>query len=222
LFTIAQDTKAYATARGKILIYDNDANPSELVNVVVKSYDSKTSSDGLSPGIKYYIYMGLRRSDFIDSSNTDIEANLKAQLISAYPSIQLSDIYISGTPNETLYNRMITNGVMVNVLFVIILNSYHMLLLFLLNSHHFVTMFSKTYWMMDKLFSNIFYEPIYSTPLFLLQLVFDVMGIALSYHLLTQVGKIKMGIVVTLFLLLGTFILLLFFLFVNINMDFSS
>jgi hypothetical protein len=114
LFEIAQDTKAFAVTTGKILIYDNDADPTELVNIVLMPNGSEKYPKRLTPGIKFYVYRGLRRSDFIVNVNGTDELNstFKNLFASSYPTLTLSDVYVSGS-GSAIQNRMNSNGIYV-------------------------------------------------------------------------------------------------------------
>lgn len=117
--------------------------------------------------------------------------------------------------NQYLHNKQVIAWAALIV--IILINSYHILILLLSMDHFFITEFSKTYWILQEFLLNIFYKPIYSTPLLLIQLVFEGIGFALCYNLFTRNSKKNLGIVFSIFLFLGTFVLLLIFLIVNMS-----
>lgn len=63
-FTAAANTSAYAIVDGTVMVQEGGAP--NLVNVVLKPL--KQGLGGFTP-VKYFIYRGLRRNDFIDSGN---------------------------------------------------------------------------------------------------------------------------------------------------------
>jgi pyrrolidone-carboxylate peptidase len=64
-FTIAKDVKAFAVVAGTVLLQQVDAN-SSLVNLILKPMGQSKIN---FPAVKYFIYRGLKKSDFISGTS---------------------------------------------------------------------------------------------------------------------------------------------------------
>lgn len=117
LFTIASDTPAFATTNGKFLIFDNTADTS-LVNLIISSIEDYPNN--MTPRIRYYVYRGLKREDFMYINNgtqtvhplnyaKDNKLELLVHLYANDSALTLAKIYYTGDP-DYINNLMKSNG----------------------------------------------------------------------------------------------------------------
>lgn len=109
-FNITTDVKAFAVITGTVLIQpvDSTEDPSgELVNLIIKPFLQSTIN--FSP-VKYFIYRGLKRSDFVDN-NDNVQLS-GTEFINELNEIQNERNTIANTndiiPLETLFGHNLT------------------------------------------------------------------------------------------------------------------
>ncbi len=114
LFTVNSDTEAYAVTNGYFAIFDNIFD-NRLVNLIIETVEAYPSD--LTPKVKFYVYRGLRRSDFMylnngtyelhpllyaQNNNLELLKYLYANYNQAPNSLTLSNLYYTG--NDNVYN----------------------------------------------------------------------------------------------------------------------
>lgn len=119
LFTINSDTEAYAVCNGHLLIFDNEGDES-LVNLIILT--SEDTPENFTPKVKYFIYRGLRRDNFMSGNSrstyriiTITEAVSKGlsfmvSLLSKNPKLELSSLYCNDN-DGVIHNVFLENFV---------------------------------------------------------------------------------------------------------------
>lgn len=122
LFTIEEDTEAYAVCDGNLLIFDNEGDES-LVNLFIQV--TEKTPENFTPNVRYFVYRGLRRDNFMTGTSpstykiiTKEEAISKGlsfmeSLLNTNKGLELSKLYYTGEINN-LYNIFNDNFVPVN------------------------------------------------------------------------------------------------------------
>lgn len=95
-FALAADAPAYAICAGVVLIQPQDAS-TDKVNVILRPY--KQPINGLN--IRYFVYRGLKKSDFFDGSNVKAATAASSDFIQSIDA-SFKAFYISEDANATV------------------------------------------------------------------------------------------------------------------------